>query len=290
MKKKDGFPGQLNYVIPDRILSQITNLPLCENLYLTDIGYYPNAKHHFRERPKGIEQCILIYNVAGCGILKIQNEEILIPEDHFVIIPSIMPHAYYSDSKEPWSIYWIHFAGEKAKYFTSRTVQAIPIQRSKTSRINERIHLFDEIFNNLERGYSVEIMEYVNLCLPRLLATFTHISQYRLVNEQFTKDPVTQGINFMLENIRQKLKLEAIAQSVKLSTSHFSRLFISRTGYSPIEYFIHLRIQRTCRLLDNHSLTIADVARETGFDDPFYFSRQFRKVMNMSPMQYRKRL
>jgi AraC-like DNA-binding protein len=132
-------------------------------------------------------------------------------------------------------------------------------------------------------------LEYVNLCLPHLLASFTHLSQFRLIREPGEKDPVAQSINFMLENVTLKLKLEEIAAETSLSASHYSRLFLNRTGHSPIDYFIQLKIQRACRLLDNPGWMIADVAREMGFDDQFYFSRVFRKVMGMSPAEYRKR-
>ncbi len=115
------------------------------------------------------------------------------------------------------------------------------------------------------------------------LAGFTYLERYRLVNEQVVNDPVGLSINFMLENLSCKFKLSELAQVVNLSTSHYSRLFLSRTGHSPIDYFIQLKIQRSCKLLDSTNLSIAEVARETGFDDQFYFSRQFRKVMGMSP-------
>ena len=80
-----------------------------------------------------------------------------------------------------------------------------------------------------------------------------------------------------------------MAEEVRLSASHFSRLFAERTGHSPIDYFIQLKIQRACQLLNNSDWSIAEVAREMGFEDQFYFSRLFRKVMNMSPREYRKR-
>ena len=101
---------------------------------------------------------------------------------------------------------------------------------------------------------------------------------------------VAQSINFMLENLGRKLKLEELASVVKLSASHYSKLFVTRTGHSPIDYFIQLKIQRACRLLDNTTWSIAEIAWEIGFEDQFYFSRQFRKVMDMSPREYRKRL
>jgi AraC family transcriptional regulator, arabinose operon regulatory protein len=289
MKKKDGFPGQLSYVIPDKILELVRKNPMIADLYITDIGYYPQASHHFRERKQGIPQSILIYNIEGKGFITAGNTRHELLPDHFFIIQKGIPHSYFADKQTPWSIYWIHFAGTKAGQLSRFALRPVPVERGKTSRINERLELFSEIFRNLERGFSIETLEYINLCLPHLLASFSYLDQYRLVKEVSDKDPVGQSVNFMLENLNRKFRLEELAREVKLSASHYSRLFLSKTGHSPIDYFIQLKVQRACRLLDNSDWNIAEVARETGFDDPFYFSRQFRKVMNMSPREYRRR-
>ena len=289
MKKEDGFPGQISFVIPERILALVKDNPLIADLYITDIGYYPQARHHFRERPNGSDQFILIYCVDGKGEIKLKETAHDISADHFFIIPAGMAHAYHSDEQNPWSIYWIHFSGNKSGYYSRFGCQPMAIERIKTSRISDRVDLFSEIFRNLDRGFSIETLEYVNLCLPHLLASFTHLSQFRLIKESGEKDPVAQSINFMLENVTKRLKLEEIVRETSLSASHYSRLFLNRTGHSPIDYFIQLKIQRACRLLDNSGWMIADVAREMGFDDQFYFSRVFRKVMGMSPGEYRRR-
>ena len=289
MKKQEGFPGQLSYVIPDKILEMVARNLLISDLYITDIGYYPHARHHFRERKVGAPQAILIYSIEGKGVISAGNSEHEVLADHFFIIPPGMPHAYYADKENPWSIYWIHFAGPKAKLFSRAALQPILIERGKTSRTNARLELFDEIFKNFDRGYSIETLEYANLCLNHLLASFTHLGQFRLINESRGKDPVGKSINFMLENLGRKLTLQNLAEELQLSPSHFSRLFTKQTGHSPIDYFIQLKIQKACRLLDNSDWNIAEVARESGFEDQFYFSRQFRKVMNMTPRDYRKR-
>jgi AraC-like DNA-binding protein len=289
MKKEDGFPGQISFVIPERILTLVKENPLIADLYITDIGYYPQARYHFRERNSGSDQFILLYCVEGKGEIRLKETVHTVSADQFFIIPAGMPHAYHSDEQFPWSIYWIHFSGPKASHFTRFACQSILIARGKNSRISDRIDLFSEIFRNLDRGFGIETLEYVNLCLSHLLASFTHLSQFRLIRESGEKDPVAQSINFMLENLTRKLKLDEIALETSLSASHYSRLFQNRTGHSPIDYFIQLKIQRACRLLDNSGWLIADVSREMGFDDQFYFSRVFRKVMGMSPAEYRKR-
>lgn len=289
MKKEDGFPGQISFVLPEKIEGMIRENPLISDLYLTDIGYYPKASHHFRERPSGSRQHILIYNIGGKGEVWLNDIRHELPTDHFFIIPAEIKHSYRSDDIDPWSIYWIHFAGLKAGLFSKYACRAIPVERSKRSRISERIDLFAEIFRNLDRGFGYETLEYVNLCLGHLLASFTHLSQFREVRNIDENDPVAQSINFMLEHLTKKLKLNEIAAETNLSASHYSRLFQNRTGHSPIDYFIQLKIQRACRLLNNSGWSIADISREAGFDDQFYFSRVFRKVMGMSPGEYRKR-
>lgn len=289
MKKEDGFPGQISFVLPEKICGVIKENPLIADLYLTDIGYYPQASYHYRERPSGSLQYILIYNVGGKGEIWLNETRHELPSDHFFIIPAGISHSYRSDNHEPWSIYWIHFSGEKAGLFSKYACRSCPVERSKLSRISERTELFLEIFRNLGRGFSHETLEYVNLCLGHLLASFTHLSQFREMRKADKNDPVAQSINFMLEHLNKKLKLEEIASETSLSASHYSRLFQNRTGHSPIDYFIQLKIQRACRLLDNSGWLIADVSREAGFDDQFYFSRVFRKVMGMSPAEYRKR-
>lgn len=289
MIKEDGFPGQISFVLPEKIIELMKGNPLISDLFMTDIGYYPHARYHFRERLTGSEQFILIYCTEGKGEIRLNESIHNIEANKFFIIPSGVSHSYRSDEKEPWSIYWIHFSGAKAGLFARFACQILPIESGKTSRIGDRLNLFSEIFRNLERGFSIETLEYSNLCLTFLLASFTHLNQYREIRNADENDPLARSINFMLENLSKKLLLNDIAAEVGLSASHYSRLFQARTGHSPIDYFIQLKVQRACRLLDNSGWMIADVAREAGFEDQFYFSRVFRKVMGMSPAEYRRR-
>lgn len=72
-----------------------------------------------------------------------------------------------------------------------------------------------------------------------------------------------------------------------LSVSHFSDLFRDQTGQSPMSYFTQLKIRQACRFLDLTDKPVKVVAIETGYGDPYYFSRVFKKIMGLSPEKYR---
>jgi len=71
--------------------------------------------------------------------------------------------------------------------------------------------------------------------------------------------------------------------------SYFSTIFRERTGYAPVEYFNHLKVQKACQYLLLPDITIKETAQKLGMDDPYYFSRMFSKLMGISPKEYRKR-
>jgi AraC-like DNA-binding protein len=70
--------------------------------------------------------------------------------------------------------------------------------------------------------------------------------------------------------------------------SHYSSLFKKKTGFSPIDYFNHLKIQKACQYLQFTQLRIREIALKVGISDPLYFSRLFTQTMGYSPKEYRQ--
>ena len=95
-------------------------------------------------------------------------------------------------------------------------------------------------------------------------------------------------IHYMRENIEKKITLSDLATHAGLSSSHLSSIFQKKTGYSPLRYFTHLRIQEACHYLDFTDMKINQICHKFGFEDAFYFTRIFTQVMGMSPSKYRE--
>lgn len=290
MGKEDGFRAQRSVIIPEFIKNTFENEPISKMLHVTDIGYYPDAKFHQRRRENGSNQHILIYCVKGEGWFSIDGERTVVKSDQLFIIPKDTPHSYGSGDLEPWSIYWIHFSGTLASHFYDSENMVRTISPSKVSRIKDRIQLFDEIIDNLEMGYSKENVQYANICLLHFMASLKYINQYRQVSKIRDMDVVERMIHFMKDNLDKRLSLEDIADEAGLSVSYFSTLFKKRTDRSPIDFIIQLRVQKASQYLDNTDLNVGEIALKVGYSDPFNFSRIFKRVMGVSPLNYRKTL
>lgn len=283
IRKKDNFFGGRSIVIPMKYICNIKKNPLINDLYLTTIGFYPKAKHHYRKRPNGCVHNILIYCIDGKGYISIKNTLYTLTSNKCLIIPACQSHFYHADNKNPWSIYWFSFAGSKCNCFSHFFSRTIHIDKTPNSRIADRINLLNEILKTLELGLSNEHIEYANLSLHSLLATFFYIETYRAIIGVEKKDPVESAIAFMHDNIYNILLLKDISNHVSLSESHFSKIFKQRTGSSPVDYFIHLKMLEATKLLRLTNLRIKEISYRLGYEDPCYFSRLFTKHFGKPP-------
>lgn len=287
-RKKEGFKGQKAVVIPRKILSELCKKnEVIKPLYITDIGYYPNAQFHYRKRPDGADQHILIFCYEGNGRAVIDNNEYRIEPGEFFFIPTKTSHLYEADKKNPWTIYWVHFTGTASNAIIAQFEKKFSGNKNFLQNSEQTISLFDKLYSQMERGYSTDNLVYSNMCLWQYLATFLFNNKYDLSGKLEYKSPVDMAIDFLKTKTDRLLTLEEIAGAVNLSASHFSYLFKNKTGFSPIEYFNHLKIQKACQYLLFTTKRVKEISLELGIEDPYYFSRMFKKIMGMSPDIYR---
>ncbi|MBE6702847.1 MAG: AraC family transcriptional regulator [Ruminococcaceae bacterium] len=100
---------------------------------------------------------------------------------------------------------------------------------------------------------------------------------------------VKTAIAHMEGHYAERLTLEELAEVCNFSRSEFCRIFRRYTGRTPFSYLQHLRVRRSLPLLQDRSLSITEVAERAGFAGASYYAEIFRRYMNMSPLQYRKK-
>ncbi|NDV57857.1 AraC family transcriptional regulator [Bacteroides sp. 519] len=285
----DGFKGERAIVTPYNIRTYQAGNEITKQMYITHIGYYPDAQFHHRVRDEGANENIFIYCEKGKGWIEYNNERIWLKENCFFIIPANEKHAYGADSRDPWSIYWLHFKGENINMFSSIIGKLMHLEQSERSRQQDRIQLFYEMYQNLEMGYNPENLEYISFCLMHFLASLKYVSQYREIKKLKESDIVQKCILYMKSNLENKVTLEDIANAVGYSSSHLNTLFSQRTSFSVIEYYNQLKIQRACSYLQFSELKVKEIAFRLNYYDPFHFSKAFHKEMEITPKEYRKR-
>lgn len=276
-------------MLPGKIVQSCEDSPLISNLFITDIGFYPKAKFHYRKRSVGISQHILIYCVDGKGWVQLDGHEYEVKSGQYFVVPAETVHQYGSDEDAPWSIYWLHFKGRLANDYTSQ------LTRNKTKFVasvnfsEERTRLFDSMYATLENGYSADNLGYINMCLWYFLSSFCYDDIFHVPSGNAEKDAIDLSIEFMQQNIEHTLSLRELAAEAHISPSHYAALFKKKTGYPPLEYFNHIKVQKACQYLHFTNLQIKEIAYKVGICDPYYFSRFFSNIMGVSPLEYRNR-
>ncbi|HMR18443.1 MAG TPA: AraC family transcriptional regulator [Sphingobacterium sp.] len=287
--KLEGFEGEIRIVIPPVVIKENLRNERSNSLCITDIGYYPKAKHHYCHRLEGCSEHILLHCINGKGVVVVENDMFYLEANHYMLIPARSPHSYQADSQSPWTIYWMHFAGTQSKGLVDDIFKRVSEGRNILSFDGEIHRIFNRFCRLLSKGYSREILEYIALNLPHFFSAYLYPEIFKEKNEG-EGDVVEQAIYFLKANIDSRVGLPEIASSVHLSVSHLSKLFKSRTGYSPVAYLNHLKIQRACYLLQFSNKRISLISYELGFEDQYYFSRLFKEHMGVSPLHYRKNL
>ncbi len=299
-RKKDGFIGERAVVVAPALSEMASGDALAGSLYVTDMGYYPMATHHYRQREQGIDQYVLIYCVDGSGWYRLDGREYHVSRDQYFILPAGKPHAYGADACAcGWTIYWVHFRGTHAATYAEGATEPQTIRVSQTSRIRTRIDIFDELLTTMQFGASIDDLRYASSLLQYFLASMRYLHQYRFFPDRgvaspgrptsgsFGLDVVDAAIHFMRENLERHIVLQDVLDYVGYSQSHFSTLFRQRMGMGPMAYMNRLKMEYACHLLEVTDLHVNQICFKVGIEDPYYFSRLFSKFVGVAPTDYR---
>jgi AraC family chitin signaling transcriptional activator len=101
-------------------------------------------------------------------------------------------------------------------------------------------------------------------------------------------ESVKKAIAFVQANLHRHVSRLEICEHIGMSSAAFSRLFTSCVGCSPMKYFLNQKFNWTAHLLKKTPLSIKEIGYQAGFEDPLYFSAQFKKHFGMSPLNYRQ--
>ncbi len=140
----------------------------------------------------------------------------------------------------------------------------------------------------------IELGEHQSGCQFMATALFMQIIMYlarsvggKVENTRSPHIGISRTIEYMHKHFTEKVSIEKLAETAGMSTRSLLRHFKRINGASPKEYLIELRINYACELLDNHRLSIDEIAFNSGFSDSSHFSKELKKMTGVTPSKYR---
>lgn len=134
----------------------------------------------------------------------------------------------------------------------------------------------------------LELLSILNILASTTEYTYINPVDYVAKTHEKSSTKINQVYQYTISNFRENISLEHVASITNQSRSAFCRYFKAHTRKSYITYLTEVRIAFACELLreGNHDVTRACFA--SGFNNTSNFNRQFKKVMNATPKEYKR--
>lgn len=134
---------------------------------------------------------------------------------------------------------------------------------------------------------------YIQSSIPSLFSLLTSkLLELILAEKKSHKDQIAQPIvdvkKYINDNFFMNLSLDSVSSFVGMNPTYFSTLFKKETGVGFLEYLTEVRMEEAKELLSDPKRLISDTASEVGYKDTKHFTKQFKKIVGLSPIEYRK--
>lgn len=155
-------------------------------------------------------------------------------------------------------------------------------------------HCAEEDFRNMLEPFSdyfqmFGIMRNAEFLFERMRVLLNVLEPEQDRENLVRNEVVREIVAYVDENFAEGITLEQISLDFHMSISHISRQFKRLTGMTYSNYISARKVEKAKTLLVNSSDTIAEIGRNSGYSDYFYFLRSFKKATGLSPTQYKKR-
>lgn len=146
-------------------------------------------------------------------------------------------------------------------------------------------NLFKKIFSvwvAKNEGYYFE-------CISLLYKIFAEMQKEHYLSEKQYLS-IKPAIDYIAENfLKEKITIAKLTDLCKISESYLKKLFVKKFGVSPLRYIIQMKINYACDLLRSEDYSVAQVAEICGYGNAYFFSRQFKEYIGLSPTEFLKK-
>lgn len=244
----------------------------------------------------GPEHCIerdyypgheLTFCRKGRGWARLRGKSFEVKAGDLLWVNCHHPHAYGADKRDPWELDWIRVEGSTM----DRTWQMLHAdsQPVLVGYDMQRATVELEAIFGLMQQDNAAHAAWIHAHVATLLAlAFDARESHPLPEHYDLPVPLERVLQHMRLYYHKPLRVSELADIAGMSPSHFNRVFRASLGASPIDWLRHYRIAQARRRLLESTDPIKDVARQVGYADQFYFSKDFKRFTAMTPTAFRE--
>jgi AraC family transcriptional regulator of arabinose operon len=280
----DGFPGQRLIVLPRPKVAHALNAPGTSHLVVTACGYFPHARMHGKVREQPISEAVIMLCTRGTGWCRLNGTTHTVTSGQVVILPAGFPHAYGADLDDPWTLWWVHVAGRGISQFMDTVDMTVSSPVRVLTNVYGPVALAEETIRWSARDTTTASLLAASGAAWHLLTLLASMPK----TSDSQSHTIEQARDYIRQNLDRPITVAQLASLARLSPSHFATLFRSQTGSAVLQYQTQLRMARARELLDTTRLTVARIGELSGYQDAYYFSRQFKAIHGVSPIVYRR--
>lgn len=152
--------------------------------------------------------------------------------------------------------------------------------------LNRLLFLFTEDHNNKDLFVDMALQELI----IRLLQTESYNSYVSNSNHDENNNRIAFVVNYIRENISNKLSVKELSKKAYLSESQFYRVFKNELGVTPVDFINEIRVNLASSLLHDPTKKVKEIYLQCGFNSLSYFSRIFKRKFSMTPSEYQDHL
>jgi len=257
-------------------------------LFLIHYGFEDcEPRHHYG--PAVRDHYLFHFVTQGQGIFHVGGHTYTLGEGQgFMIYPDTVTY-YEADNATPWSYVWVGFNGLLAETLLHRAGLSAetPTIDCGTDRTVEQCIMSMIRTAPYARAGDIRL---TGLLYEFMAALIEHHPQPTVEKKPQLEEYVEKVLRFIELNYANKITVTDIARTIGLNRSYLNTLFRRQLHTSIQDYLIRYRLQRACQLMLIEKLTIGDISRSVGYEDPLHFSKIFKKVYGLPPRVYREKL
>jgi AraC-like DNA-binding protein len=249
---------------------------------------HPDEYYFTWDKGRVLHEWQLVLLERGGGTVEFRRRRFTARKGSLIVLPPECWHRYRPDTDTGWTTLWIGFGGDLANRLVGGAgfnkggeVRDIPAGHQFHRLLADTI---SEILGNSRSGvYSTAAR------IPLLIATLVDDGSDANDSSDFgASEQIHLAQRHMLEHCGEEIDFESLASSLGMTYRSFRYLFTRKTGTSPLQYLLGVKLARAKNLLKSSDIPIEEIAHTLGFKTNWYFAHFFTKATGISPRDYRR--